>query len=382
MLVFNHSGDPRVRREAEALVDSGFSVDIIYLGRREEKKVDEYNGVHIFRIFLDQRRSNIFRYLWEYTIFMTVGFVRLSLMHLKKQYKVIHIHNIPDILILCAALPKITRAKVVLDMHEIMPEFFMQKYRLRRENIFIRILESLEKLSVRLADDVIVATPFIKKTVMQRSIHKQECTVILNLPDSKYFFWLDRSYEDSEPFKIIYPGTLSEHHGIDLVIEAIENIKSSNNISVELHIYGEGSEKQYLENLVCNYQLKNEIFFHSGVVWEDLTSIMLNMDAGIVPKRDGIFVGEAISTKLFDFVAVGLPVIASRTPGDTLYFDDSMVTFFEPGNVEDLAACIIQLSQNPELRRVQAENARKVFEKISWERSKQTLVDIYNRLIN
>jgi len=78
---------------------------------------------------------------------------------------------------------------------------------------------------------------------------------------------------------------------------------------------------------------------------------MANADVGVVPKRADSFGNEAYSTKIMEFMAVGIPVIVSGTKVDRYYFNDSIVRFFEPGNPDALAREMMAVLRNDELRR-------------------------------
>ena len=177
---------------------------------------------------------------------------------------------------------------------------------------------------------------------------------------------------------------MSELHGIDIAINAIKLVVSETDIPIEFYLYGSGSEK--VVNGLCSQirklDLQNVVKLQDSVPLEKLVSILKNMDVGIVPKRDGKFAGDAISTKLFEFAALGLPAIVSRTRGDSLFFDDSMVLFFEPENERQLADCIIKLFNNPALRRSLSENLRSLHERVNWGLMKSDFYAIYDKLLS
>ena len=223
----------------------------------------------------------------------------------------------------------------------------MRKYHASNNDLFIRILKYLEKISTIFADHIIVATPFLRNTVGKRSTDPAKVSTIINVPDMHYFNKKRTTYSRNKPFKLIYPGTLSELHGVDIAIKAVKLVTLKTSIPLEFHIYGGGSAENELKSLTRELSLQGIVHFHPSVPFRVLCDILYSMDAGIVPKRNGIFAGEAISTKVFEFAAAGLPAIVARTKGDSLYFDDSMVCFFEPDNERDLAKCIVKLEQNP-----------------------------------
>lgn len=385
MVVFSsYPHDPRVRREAEALVDVGMAVDVICLRLKGQAKTETVNGVNTYRINLDHKRTDKLRFVFEYGYFLIAAFLKLSFLHLRRRYHIIHVHNLPDILVISALIPKLTGAKIILDMHEILPEFFMRKYNKAETHKLIQILKYLEKLSVKFVDHVIVATPFLREIVIQRSAAPNRCTTILNLSDPKYFQCKSVNHQRSNgKFRLIYPGTLSEIHGVDVAIRSLKLVVSETDIPVELNIYGAGSDRyrNQLISLTEKLNLTDCVKFEEAVPLEKLVDSLCLMDAGVVPKRGGMFAGDAISTKLFDFAAIGLPAIVSRTRGDSLFFDDSMVLFFEPENDRQLADAIIKLFYSPELRRSLSEKLQLLYKKVNWGVMKKDLYMVYDRLL-
>ena len=386
MVVYSHyPADNRVRREAEAIIDNGMSVDVICPIFVNQPKQETVNGVKVYRVGNFRKRGSKLSYIFEYGYFILMAFYKLMILHLSRRYKVVHVHNLPDILVLSALFPKLTGAKVILDMHEIMPEFFMRKYKKNENSRSIKLLKYQEKISSKLSDHVIVATPFLKETVSNRSTDASTCTTILNLSDTKYFNC--RSNNNTRPnnkFRLIYPGTLSEMHGVDIVINAIDLIVKERDVPVELNIYGSGPqrEKDRVISQIERLKLEEFVKMHKQVYVDEFADLLRTMDAGVVPKRGGTFAEEAISSKLFDFAAVGLPSIVSYTRGDSLYFNDSMVMFFEPGNVKQLADCIVKLYNSKDLRRSLSENSKLLAKKVNWNMMKEDLYAIYAKLIS
>ncbi|OQX82466.1 hypothetical protein B6D60_12145 [candidate division KSB1 bacterium 4484_87] len=350
MIVFSYyPNDTRVRREAEALAQAGISVDVLCLIYPGEPKNEKINGVNVHRIKIEKKtRPGKAHHIWQYSYFILASFFKLSALHLKKKFDFVHVHNLPDILVLSALVPR------------------------------IRILKLFEKFSIKLCEHVIVATPFLKETVVKRSAQEDKVTTILNLPDIRYFEnFKTEIRKRPDPFNLIYPGTFSKIHGVDIAIHAVKKAIAASQINIHLHLYGLGEEEENLHLLVEKLHLQQHVFFHQMVQIDELAEILTTMDIGLVPKHDGIFIGEAISTKMFDYAAVGLPIICSKTSGDSLYFDETMVQFFEPGNSDQLAESIIKLYHNYELRKKYSENATKLIRKMNWQTVQRELIDIF-----
>jgi glycosyltransferase involved in cell wall biosynthesis len=108
---------------------------------------------------------------------------------------------------------------------------------------------------------------------------------------------------------------------------------------------------------------------------------MRKADIGIVPTLNGVFAGEALSTKSLEFLAVGTPMIISRTTSTQYYYDDSMVMFFKPGDHYDLARCIIELYKDRYQRKALTQNAERFNQKHSWGHYKKIYLDTVDSLV-
>jgi len=380
-----YEGDFRVRRYAEMLADGKSRVDVIALRRKGQAESGTLNGVNILRIQeRDHARQGPVRYVLDYFRFMLSGMIHLGRLRSRHRYDILHVHNVPDFLVFMATLPKLSGAKVILDIHDILPEFFCQKYGKTRNSGSARLLRGLEWLSVRYADHVIVSNDIWReKLILRDGLRPDRCTTIMNYPSLEFFRNPGQRKTDGV-FRLIYPGTLSHQHGVDILIRAMALVRREIS-NIQLHIYGlhdSGQVKKLLEDLIREHDLKEAVFFHEPVPPEKLGSMIAGFDLGIVPKRGGIFAGEAFSTKVFDFMAAGIPVIASKTKVDEYYFDDSMIKFFTPEDAADLARCIVELYGNPGQRAVMVANGKKYIQENHWDAKKPLYTGILKKLVS
>ena len=373
--------DGRVRREAECLARRGDAVDIFCLRRPGEMYHEIVTGMHVHRIKRYRKPTTPPSIFFHLILFFLISSVYVTYYYTRRRYDIIHIHSVPDFEVFAAFIPKVYGAGLILDIHDIMPEFYMTKFGLSEHNFMVRLIRYIERLSIRFADYVLTASPLFREKLIERSASPGKCATIINLPDFDYFRPQERSPSgDHRPFRLVYAGTLSVHHGVDVAIRAIRLISDNGSIPIELHIYGTGPERERLASLVGALNLQDIVFFHPQVPIEEIARILPSMDIGIVPKRGGLFADLAMSTKLFEFAAVGLPAVVSRTPADALYFDDTMVLFFEAGNERELAECIIRLCQDPQCRNRLAANAKTVFQRVTWEAVQKDFCAIVDRV--
>ena len=147
--------DPRVRREAETLAKEGYQVDVVALRMEKSNRAATHeNNIHLYTFPMKKHRAGILRYMWEFLTFFVFSSLFLTWRTLTKRYSIVQVCNIPDFLVFSALVPKLFGAKVVFDMHEVMPELFISIYELPEKHPLVRLLVFLEKLSVSFANEV------------------------------------------------------------------------------------------------------------------------------------------------------------------------------------------------------------------------------------
>jgi glycosyltransferase involved in cell wall biosynthesis len=145
-------------------------------------------------------------------------------------------------------------------------------------------------------------------------------------------------------------------------------------------IYGEGSAKPALEALVNELGLQAAVRFNEPVSLREVAQIMADADLGVVPKRADSFGNEAYSTKIMEFMSVGVPVVVSSTKVDRHYFDENVVRFFPSGDHEALAEAMYELLRDPERREHQVRQALDYAMRNSWARHKSAYLDLVDAL--
>ena len=372
--------DGRVSRYAEALAQRGDHVDLIALRKDGQSSNEILDGVHLFRIqerIIDEKGK--FDYLLRLLKFFIKSAVLITRKNCEKRYDVIHVHSMPDFEVFVALLPKLTGSKIILDIHDLVPEFYASKFNKSRQSFIYKALLTIELSSCRFADHVIAANHIWEKTLTERSVRKEQCTTLLNYPKTSVFHKSESSRENGK-FIFLYPGSLSHHQGLDIAIKAFSLIKNDLP-EAEFHIYGEGPSESSLQQLASRLGLEERILFKREVPLEQIASIIAHADIGVVPKRNDSFGGEAFSTKILEFMISGIPVIVSATRIDRYYFNDSIVKFFNPDDENDLANCMLTLIKDKALRDRLSENALRFVENYTWEKKKIEYLDLVDSLL-
>ena len=149
----------------------------------------------------------------------------------------------------------------------------------------------------------------------------------------------------------------------------------------EFHIYGRGPEKPALSQLITELGLEGSVFLRDPVPLTQIAEIMANADLGVVPKRKSSFGNEAFSTKIFEFMTLGVPVIVSDTKIDRYYFNDSIVRFFRSEDEKDLAESMLALIRDKGLRERQVRNAEQFMIANSWEVRQKEYLSLLKSLL-
>lgn len=382
MLAYSfYEGDNRIMRYADALSQRGDMVDVIALQRENTSKYENINNVNVYRIQkrMVNERSPL-TYLTKLGIFLVKSFLFISKNQLQNPYDLIHVHSVPDFEVFAAIIPKMKGSAVILDIHDIVPEFYASKFSTSKNSFLYKTLVKIEQLSIKFADFAIISNHLWHKTITSRSVDESKCTTIMNYPDEAIFYQRPKTRQDDK-FIILYPGSLGWHQGLDVAIKAFALIKDQAP-HAEFHIYGHGSERNSLAALISELHLDNRVFINDPMSIEKIADIMANADLGVIPKKNDPFGGEAFSTKTLEFMSLGIPIVLSKTKIDQYYFNDSVVKFFMPDNVDDLAECMLTMIENRELRETLRNNALRFVEDYRWSKRKNEYFDLVDSLIN
>jgi glycosyltransferase involved in cell wall biosynthesis len=385
MVAFTHySTDSRIRREAEALVDRGDQVDMIGLQENGEEKVCELNGVRVYQISIGRYRgSNIFSYLISYLFFFIAASIRLISLHIKNSYQVIQVHTMPDFMVFVALIPKILGVKVILDVHDLMPELYCSKFKLKDTDWLIRFITWTERCSIRFAHAAIAVHQPHLNILVQHGNPCNKFIILLNLPDPKVFSkGYVKSIEKHREFELIYHGMLAERNGLGIAIKAVAKLQKEIP-DLQLRIIGVGDALPNLLKMVESKSLQSLVKIHPGLIpLEELVPIIAESDVGIVPILYDDFTRYMLPVKLLEYTALGIPVICSRTETIQAYFDDSMVRYFTPGDEDELSDCIRNLYYHPEEREKLRAKADRFNQEYSWVQQKKVYFNLIDHLVS
>ena len=373
--------DNRVQRYAMSLQERGDQVDVICLGGDGKPAIERKGQITLYHIQeRDFHERSVLTYLKNLVVFFIRSTVVCTRLHQEYRYRVIHFHNIPDFGVFCTIIPKMMGAKVILDIHDLVPEFYMQKFGVDAQHPVIRFLKWIEKISARYADHVITVTDIWRQRLISRSISAEKVTVVLNAPYTPYFSNTCASHKTQNgKVTLSYHGNLGETTGVEILVRSMKKVTQTCP-NVQLWITGKGREDEKLKALSRELGLEESITFREPVPNHRICETVGQADIGIDPKLNGVYSGETLSVKAMEYLAMGIPLIVSRTKAAEMYFDDTMVQFFRPDDADDLARQIIELCRSVEKRKSQVVQAERFLEIHSWDRYKEKYYSIVDGL--
>ena len=386
MLVQNYYDiDVRVRRKAQALISAGYVVDVLAL-RSACSDAQSYilDGVTVHTLALGKNRGSLLRYAFEYVVFFFWASFKLLCLMRKRRYVAIDVNTLPDFLVFAATPAKWMGAKLVLDMHEITPEFYMSKYGINRNSLIVRILAFVERISFTFADHVITINEPIEQLLFSRGLSSSKALVIMNSVDESLFEAgpTHAAYTDpknGDASVMMYHGTLTRIYGLDVAIEAF-GIAQKQMPNAEFWILGVGPEKSALESLTRQLGLESKVKFIGSVLPREIPKWLQRCDIGVLPTRQDVFLDFSFSNKLSEYIIMGKVVVVARLKTIRHYFSEDALAFFEPNNTADLAAKMVRMYHDPNLRARFAEKAREEYEPISWTVMKERYLRLMNNL--
>lgn len=383
--IVRHSSYPEdmhVRRDALALRDAGFDVDLICDRKPGKPTIERVDGITVVRISPRHRRGGIGRYLFEYTAFPLVAAAVLALRSARKRYTWIEVNNLPDWLVLAAMVPKLLGARIVLYSREDMARLLASDHELSSRHPMVRLARALQRTCCRFVDRVIVTQELARQDLIHQGIPAGKIVAVPNAPDEAAFLARvpqRRSVPPRPPgasgsFRLVTHGTLVKRYGIETLIEAVHLLRDTIP-GIQLEIIGDGEYRPALEAVVERLNLRAHVTFAGFLPeYEQVAPRLLDADLGIVP----IWTDFQLCNKLVDYLLLGIPAITSESRVLRAYLGDDVVRFVPPANAAVLADTILDLYREPGKRAGLAAAGKTAYrEHFSWDQARHRYLTVY-----
>ncbi len=365
--------DPRVRREAEAVVASGRDVDVFALRRDGFEREGMLDGVRVHRLDVQRHQgAGIGTYLLEYAEFAARALWALTRAHRRRHYALVQVASIPDALVFAALPLRLVGVPVILDLHEAMPEFFRMRFPRASNRLVQAALVAQERLSIAMANAVITVNDALGDRLVALGVRQAKVTIVRNSPSLARF---NAAAHPVRPFmadgtlRLVYAGGLSKIYEVEVAIAALALIKTRRpDLHAQLDLYGRDFGEVPLREQAEALGLADRVVFHGRIPIDDVPGAVAAADIGIAPTRRTEFTDLSLSTKLFEYGAMGKPVVATRLPMVEATFPAGTVVMYDAGSAESMADGILALVDHAANRETRVAATDTVVRSLSWER--------------
>jgi glycosyltransferase involved in cell wall biosynthesis len=284
----------------------------------------------------------------------------------------------PDFLVFATLIPRLMGAKIGLFMYEPMPELWAALYDNR---LLIRLLGVIQRLAIGYAHVVFAVTQQQKETFVARGADEDKIAVILNVPDIRLWEqFVPETTVTNEHFTLICHGAIKERYGHDTMLQAVK-LARTRIPNLRLRVLGHGNYRDEFLAQIKAMGLETSVQYLGWVSLSKMVEELHNADVGIVAQKSSPYSNLVHTGKMYDFLAFGKPVLASRLKAVQAYFGEKDLRFFEPGDAESLAEGILDLYQHPDRRQALVENSQRLYRQYEWEKQKEIYLSSYRALL-
>lgn len=376
LMVLNksYSADPRAQRAVSALSRAGHAVIVLSFADRACSPPELPNVV--FRECpIRRRRSSRFRYLLEYGMYLTWSIYVSITTLVRLRYDILQVFLLPEPLVLVALIPRLCGVRIVSDWMDLGYELYETKYPRRRGDALHALIRISERLVIAISHVTIFPNKMFINALTSRGIIPPKSCIILNAADPEVFQPVAHNPKE-KACRLLFSGTISRRNGVPVLLEAFAQVRVARP-DCTLTILGEQVDSE-IGRVCASTDPHLGVQYVGRIPVAAVPKYLSSADIGIIPTSATPFTRCNVPTRIFEFGTVGLPVICADLPGIRQYFGDHHVLFHVPDDAANLAQRMLQLLDDPDLRKVLADGLRQRCGELSWDRSRTE----YLRLIS
>jgi glycosyltransferase involved in cell wall biosynthesis len=377
--------DPRVRRHADALIDAGYEVDVIGLREAGQDAETVAGNLRVVRLPLGRGGGGFLVHLAEYVAFTALAGWQLAREHRHRRYRLVQVHTLPDFLVASAAPLKLTGVPLLLDLHEDMPAFFDDRFAAPALRPLRPLIQGTARAAASLADHVITVHEALRRLAIARGLDPEKISVVMNSADERLFDAVThppRPFMEDGTLRLVHHSSLQRIYGLEVALEALARLAARpDRPHLRLDVYGDGPYRPQIEAAVARLGVSDLVTLHGRVPMDALPALIAGCDIGLVPSLPEPYLDLSLSTKLLEYVAMGLPVIASDLATFRAHFDDEAITYVPGGDPDALADAIAAFAADPGRASRRAAAARRQAAPYAWSSQRQVYLDLVARMI-
>jgi len=376
-------GDPRVRRQSDALIEAGYEVDLFCL-RQPGEQAEQLDGAQrIVRLPVNRSFIGFAGHIAEYLAFTATAGWRLAREHRRRRYHLVQVATVPDFLALAALPEKLAGVPLLLDLHEDMPEFFRDRFSAPLLRPLLPVVELVTRGSAALADRLITVHEPLRRLSIGRGVAEDRISVVMNGADGRLF---DPERFPRRPFmvdgelRLVHHSNLQRLYGLDVAIRGLALLRPG--LRWRLDVYGDGPWRARIQQAIEETATSDRVTLHGRVPIDHLPEVLAGADAGLVPSLKEPYLEYSLSTKLLELAAMGVPTIASDLATFRHHFTDAALRYVPGGEPAALARAVEALAADPAAAEALGREARRQARPYGWEVQRDHYLVVVDALVS
>lgn len=377
-----YPGDPRVRRQSDALIEAGYEVDVLCL-RGPGEVPEEANGpMRIVRLPVNRAFTGFAGHMAEYLAFAGLAAVRLTREHRRRRYALVQVATVPDFLAFSAFPVRLSGVPLLLDLHEDMPEFFRDRFTHPLLRPFMPLVTGSARAAAAASTELITVHEPLRQLSIARGVPPEKIHVVMNSADTRLFDpsrHPRRGFMEDGELRLIHHSNFQRIYGLDIAVEALALIDPAE-LPHRLDVYGDGPFRPQVVAAIARTDTAARVHLNGRVPMDDLPGLLAGSDIGLVPSRPEPYLQYSLSTKLLEYAAMGVPIIASDLATFRAHFSDAAIRFVPGGDPAALATAIRELAADPTGAARLGAEAHRQAAGYAWQAQARTYLEIVDRL--
>jgi glycosyltransferase involved in cell wall biosynthesis len=373
--------DPRIRRQSDALLAAGHEVEVFALRAPGQAAAEGLDGLRIHRLPVNRTWYGMLGHLAEYLAFMGLATVALARAHRRRRFALLQVATVPDFLVLAGLPLRLGGVPVLLDLHEDMPTFYRDRFAGRLQRPLVAAVDAVARGSASLADQLLTVHEPLRRLSIERGVAPERISVVMNSADEAVF---DPSRVRRRPFmedgelRLIHHSNLQRVYGLDRAVQALALL---DDLPVRLDVYGDGPYRPVIDEAVRRAGVGERVSLHGPVPQDELPQLIAGSDIGLVPTRPEPYAEYSLSTKLLEYAAMGLPIVATELATFRAHFSEAAIRYVPGGGQAALADAIRADAVDPDGTTARGLEAQRQARAYGWGVQRQRYLEIVERLL-
>jgi glycosyltransferase involved in cell wall biosynthesis len=296
------------------------------------------------------------------------------------------VHSLPDFLVFAALPLKLVGVPVLLDLHEAMPEFFRSRFPGASNPLAHRLLRFQERVSIAMSDRTITVNHALHDRLIRLGTAPDKVAVVANSPSLARFDangHQRRAFREDGRLRLIYTGALTPTYELGVALDALWRMAEERpDLDVVLDVFGRGDSEAALRDQAERLGLTERVTFHGRIPLEDVPGAIAGADIGLAPTRHDRFTDMSLSSKLFEYAAMGKPVVATRLPMVERSFPTGSIGTYDSADPGSMVAAITAFADDPIAREAAVARTAEIVETRSWEHESAGYLALVQELID